>query len=543
MKDNRNKWKFYTHPSKTTLTASEVRYWKESMKKLLKVGIEFEFNLKELKAKCRGDNIQCPCIHIDKDCWKICQRHENCKRSPYYDTCTNKAKKCKPEKCKNCSDYNLRCLGTSCVEFISKCFTCENFEKNCNTCPKKYDPKQDPKSIRKVLYDELRPSQRYEKVSSSGVIDIVTDGSLLGDKGVEIITIGRRIDFWEFYTMSKKILDRATDLGAYLNERCGLHMHLLASYYESEHGINEMERNMPEIILANFHQLCRRYQNAMTWMTMALDDPNHMTRWEKYRVSILGITPVTADMKTVAEEVASNAGGNKYGWVNYSRMRFEGDKISRFHVEMRVPDETLCPSIYAALACMFYALVIKAIEISRYGLLKVGEEEWLKKAREMKKAILNNCSDWGGENRFSNTEKVLDYRENYITESLDLIDQLKGILLKLGPAHDILIKLAERPVALRRIDGEKWEDIEEDLRVEINEIDQMELKLNEIIDLRIIEDCKTMKEWITEVSKVVKEDKDTDQKVTTEDIELFVNGRMREGEIIWSDSVGSIIAI
>jgi len=445
--------------------------------------------------------------------------------------------------CKGCGNYKLSCLGTSCVEFISRCFICRDFGKNCKTCPKKYDPKQDPKNVRQLLHDELRPSQHYGKVGSSGVVDITMDGSLLGDKGVEIITIGRRVDFWEFYTMSKRILDRAVDLGAYLNERCGLHMHLLASYYEADRGINEMEKDMPEIILANFHQLCRRYQNAMTWMTMALDDPNHMTRWEKFRVSVLGISPVTKDMKIVIDEVARNAGGNKYGWVNYNRVRFNGDKISRFHVEMRVPDETLCPSIYAALACMFYALVIKAIEISRYGLLKVGEEEWLKKAKKMKDAIMNNCSDWDNKDRFSHTEKAFDYKEDYITESLDLVDQLKGILLKLGPAHDILVKLAEQPVALRRIDGEKWEDIEKDLKVEINESDQTELKLNEIIDLRIIEDCKTMAEWITEVSKVVKEDKDIDQKVTDEDIELFVNGRIREGEVIWSDSIGSIIAI
>jgi len=543
MKDNREKWQFYNHPSKPALRYSEVRYWKELMKKLLKVGLEFEFNLLDQTGTCKGDNIQCPCIHIDEGCWKECQNYDKCKVTPCYDTCANRKKSCKPEDCKTCDNYKLACLGTSCVDFVSKCFTCTKFEKNCETCKYRYNPKKDPKNIRNALIEEFKPTNHYEKVGPSGVVGVTTDGSLLGDRGVEIITVGRRMDFWEFYKMSKKIIDQVTSKGGYLNERCGAHAHLLASYY-SDSGVNEMEKEMPEIILANFHQLCRRYQNAMTWMTMALDDPLHMTRWEKYRVSVLNISPVRKDMETVVDEVSSNSGGTKYGWVNYNRMKFgkEG-KINTFHVEMRAADSTLCPSVWAAIACMYYSLVIKAVEISRYGLLKVGEEDWLKKANKMKKVILNGRGDYHDSNRLSNTEKILDYKESYIEDSHDMLSQLKGILLKLGPAYDILSKLAERPVALRRIAGEKWEEIEKDLEIEITETDQIELKLNEIIDLRLIEDCKSTAEWVTEVNKSMNEDEEFNQEVVEDDIELYINGKVREGEVIWSESTGSIIAL
>jgi len=544
MRDNRDKWQFYNHPSKEALTANEVRYWKQSLKKLLKVGIEFEFNLQEQKGKCKGDNIQCPCIHIDKGCWKECQNYELCKFTPCLDTCANRQKDCDHEKCRTCKNYKLDCLGTCCVEFMSMCFICDKFGRDCGTCPQKYDPKADPKTIRKALGDEFKPSHHYGSISPSGVVSITTDGSLLGDKGLEIITVGRRVDYWEFYTMSKKILDKAVSMGGYLNERCGAQMHLLASYYESERVINEMEKDMPEIILANFHQLCRRYQNAITWMTIALDDPEHMTRWEKFRVSVLEISPVAKDMWTVVDEVARQAGGCKYGWVNYNRMNFvDRGKINRFHIEMRAADATLCPTIYAALACLYYALAIKAVEISRYGLLKVGEEGWLKKAKVMKEALMNNCSGYDESDRFSHTKQALDYKENYIEESLDLVSQLKGILMKLGPAHDVLVKLAERPAALRRIKGETWEEIEKDLEVQIDESDHIEFKLNEIVDLRIIEDCRTLAEWITEVNRVLAEDREIDQKIGNEAIEEFVNTKMREGEILWSDSVGSVVPL
>jgi len=542
MKNNREKWQFYNHPSKPALSSSEVRYWKESMKRLLKVGLEFEFNLPDQRGKCKGDNIQCPCIHIEEGCWVECQSLEKCDTTPCYDTCSNRTKKCKSKDCKNCKEYKLKCLETSCVEFLSKCFICDRFERNCDTCPNKYNPKKDPKTARRSLTNEFKPTNTYGKVGPSGVVGITTDGSLLGDKGVEIITVGRRVDFWEFYKMSKKIIDRVTELGGYINERCGAHAHLLASYYD-EAGISEMEKDMPEVILANFHQLCRRYQNAMTWMTIALDDPLHMTRWEKFRVSVLNISPVMKDMVAVIDEVAHHAGGNKYGWVNYNKTKFNGSNISKFHIEMRVADATLCPTVWAAISCLFYALAIKSIDISRYGLLKVGEEDWLKKAGKMKDAIMNNCKDYNDTDRLSHTENLLDYREDYIGESQDLIDQLKGILLKLGPAYDILSKLAERPIALRRIDGEKWEDIEKDLRVKISDVDQIEIKLNEVIDLKLIEDCKTTEEWVKEVNKAINEDEEFEQKVSEEDIELHINSKMREGEVIWSETIGSIIAL
>ena len=79
--------------------------------------------------------------------------------------------------------------------------------------------------------------------------------------------------------------------------------------------ITELERDMPEIILANLHQLTRRYQNAMTWMFMGLNEPERMTRWEKFRVSVLEISALDRPMNEIMENVSHVADGRKI-WLD-----------------------------------------------------------------------------------------------------------------------------------------------------------------------------------------------------------------------------------
>lgn len=555
MRDNRHKWNFIKHPAKEVLSAEEVRYWKTSLSRLLKVGIEFEFNLPEQKGICKGTDVHCPCVHISEGCWKECINIEKCKLVACYDTCGNKTEDCKKDKCSSCKKYEFKCLSTNCVEFLSKCFICDSFSRSCSKCNKKYNAKKDPNNIRKIFTDQLEPTNSYGIVNQSGVVSITQDGSLSGDKGAEIITVGRRVDYWEFYNMVKRILDLADSHGAYVNERCSSHMHLLTSYYdETSSGgaaINELERNMPEIIVANFHQLCRKYQNAITWMTMALDKSNALTRWEKFRVSVLDVSPIVRSMhdvcKLIMEKSVKISGNNrdKYGWVNYKNCKFKNDgSIGLFHIEMRVADSTMCPSYYAAVACLFYALIIKAVEMSRYGVLNVGNDTWIAESTAIKEAMMNNGNLSYESKRVSNTENLLLYRDMLVSQGYDMLEQLKSILIKLGPAYDVLVKLSKMPVALRRVEGYKWHEIENDIAVTMRDSDQLEFRMNEVIDMRYINECNSVDEWIKGVSEIINDIKGPDEiELSVRDIESFVENKMREGEIIWSKTIGAIITI
>ena len=178
MRDNREKWQFYNHPSKPVLTAQESRYWKNQLEKVLKVGVEFEFNLPDQKGSCKGDNPQCPCNYLEENCWKECANLENCSQIKCIETCTHKTDKCNPEECKSCDNYKFQCIGITCVNFTSKCFNCDKFERNCNTCPKKYSPDKDPEAIRKDLTNNFKPTRHYGIVNESGVVTITTDGKV-----------------------------------------------------------------------------------------------------------------------------------------------------------------------------------------------------------------------------------------------------------------------------------------------------------------------------------------------------------------------------
>ena len=559
MKNNQNKWTFFRLSSKEPLSYQEVQYWKNNLKKILKIGLEFEFNLPDKKnGTCKGDSNTCPCVKLSlkNECWQKCINTEGCSSNvKTMDLCRNVTGTCEDAYCDTCEHFKPKCSGIFCPNFVSYCFICKDYERNCENCSYLYDPDKNPSSIRKQLSQEFQPNNTYGLIGKTGVHSVTVDGSLLGGKGVEVITVGRRIDYWEFYKMAKNINQRTMTRGGYLNERCSIHMHLLASYYgkvvsNNESGIpvrvSELERDMPEIILANLHQLTRRYQNAMTWMMMGLDTPEHLTRWEKFRVSVIPISAIINSMAVVKDQVASASGGSKYGWINYNRIEFSNDgNIKRFHVEFRACDSFLSHSAIAAISCMYYALLIKAIEISRYGVVEVGDKTWLKQTQEIKNSLLNNMKGYQDGDRFSDTSNLSQYYDLLIGDSLEFVRQLKHILIEIGPAYEVLEKLAEKPIALRRCEGQTWEQIEDSLKVIIDKEGCIEETIREIIDLRHISECRDLPEWIKNVTDIVKkqsteEETDLDLKNT---ITKFVDSKCNDGELIWSTSIGAPVFI
>lgn len=546
----------------TTLTAQDVDYWKRNLSRILKIGAEFEFNLPDkATGTCKGKSFTCPCVKYgseEHDCWTRCLNDSMCSSVPHTSRCENYNEACSVKKCGDCKDYKFKCIGITCSNIVAQCVNCDEFELDCKSCEHRFDPNKNPDAIRQSCVNTFKPSGSYGVVADSGVHNITTDGSLLGKKGMEIITTGRRVDYWEFYEMTKKIIDTAVSRGGYCNERCSVHMHGLASYYGKVPGsgsssrISELERSVPEIVLANLHQLFRRYQNAITWMTSGLDDPNHLTRWEKFRVSLLPVSAIGKNMREVTEEVQRVSGGTKYGWANYKFCSFDhnGD-VDRLHVEVRVMDGLLAPSAVSAFACLYYALFIKAIELSRYGVIRMGNDERCAIAHKVKDALMNNCSDWQEGNkygRFSNTEKVHKYTEVLVAESFELIAQLKHILASVGPAYEVLEKMAEMPCSIRRCEGQSWEDIENALKIELTEEGQFEYHVKRLIDTRDIINKSTPAEWVEAVAENLHRIKELNPNGNSVDemkdkVAIHVEDRQADGEMIWAGRIGSMINI
>lgn len=529
----------------------------------MKIGAEFEFNLPEKPTgTCKGKSFSCPCQKYGSDehnCWTVCINEPSCSSVPHETRCANfNAKSCKDKTCNGCKDYKFACNGLECSNNIPACVTCTDFTLDCEGCMYRFDPNKNPDSIRQSCISQFNPSGSYGVVSQSGVHNITTDGSLLGKKGMEIITTGRRVDYWEFFNMAKNIIDTSVKKGAYMNERCSIHMHGLAAYYGKlptggggSSKVSELEKPMPEIILANLHQLVRRYQNAITWMSTGLDDPNKLTRWEKFRVSVLDTSAVTNSMQEVKDRIYRNT-GNKYGWMNYQFCDFNNNgDVRRLHVEFRAMDGLLSPSASAAFACLYYALFIKAVEISKYGIMEVGNDEWMAQAKRIKDALMNNNSNWDEGNkygRFSDTRNLHKYIDILVGESFELISQLKHILASVGPAYEVLEKLAESPCSLRRCDGISWEDIEKSLAVELTEEGQFEYEISKIVDTRAIIGVSDKTAWLEGVAQVLKSNKELNlEKEPDEEIIdkvcIHVDEKQSNGEMIWADKIGTMIMI
>jgi len=568
---------FINEKHRKTLTAQEVNYWKLNLNRILKVGAEFEFNLPEKPSgSCEGNSYVCSCkryMTSEDKCWEKCQNEKVCASTPNRNSCGLAINgKCKEKSCKNCNKYEFACHTTLCTSFASPCLICDLFEPDCEVCKYKFDPRKNPEAIRSMCNHYFNPSGSYGIMSSSGVHNITTDGSLLGKKGMEIITTGRRIDFWEFFNMSKNIIDNSVDKGAYVNERCSIHMHVLASYYGKVIGtgaannafinnqghstrVSELEKPMPEIIMVNLHQLVRKYQNAITWMTSGLNDTNKLTRWEKFRVSVLGVSPIGRSMRNVVQNVVETCGGSKYSWINYKFCEFDDSNfVRRLHVEFRTMDGLLTPSAVAAFACLYYALMIKAVELSRYGVIDIDNSEdgkWLKRSTIIKKTLMNNCSDWAEGNkygRFSDTSELGPFVEKLVAESFELISNLKHILAPVGPAYEVLEKLAEFPCSVRRCNGDSWEKIEEDLKVELTEEGVFEYELNKLIDTRAVTGKSNITDWMNNVSDILSGmDKVNTEKMKKPEIMNMISNYVAEkqsnGKMIWADKIGSIISI
>lgn len=549
---------------RSQLSAQEVNYWKLNLSRILKIGVEFEFNLPDkATGSCKGRSFTCPCMKYGQEeetCWTVCLNEKACSENPSTDRCANyDSKKCTDvSECIECKNYKFKCIGLACSDNMAACLTCKEFTLNCKSCTYRFDPNKNPDAIRQSCTKDFNPSGSYGVVSPSGVHNVTTDGSLLGKKGMEVITTGRRVDYWEFFRMSKDIIETSVSRGAYINERCSIHMHGLASYYGKLPGSNssgkvaELERSVPEIVLANLHQLIRRYQNAITWMTSGLDEPKRLTRWEKFRVSVMDVSAVPKNMREVRDEVMGIAGGNKYSWANYKFCEFDGNgAVKRLHVEIRVMDGLLSPSAVAALSCMWYAMFIKAVELSRYGVMSVGDEDWKNQARTVKNALMNNNTNWDEGNkygRFSDTTKLHKYTDILVAESFELISQLKHILAKVGPAYDILEKLAESPCSIRRCDGVEWTEIEKQLEVQLTEEGKFEYEIHKLIDTRGIDRVASVQEWMTKVAETLQNNKDlelTDDSVEeiTDKVAFHVEEKQSNGEMIWAEKIGSMITI
>ena len=120
----------------------------------------------------------------------------------------------------------------------------------------------------------------------------------------------------------------------------------------------------------------------------------------------------------------------------------------------------------------------------------------------------------------------------------EMVNWLKPELSSLGPSYDILLSLADKPCSLRLVEGQSWEQIEQELygdyRNRANAGDQAsEDELREVVDLASIIDCPHVEGWIEEVAAYLGQNPQA--------VAGTVHKMVAEGEFRWSDPVGALI--
>lgn len=521
--------------------------------KTLKIGIELEYNLPDSANLCRGDNPDCKCISR-----YTLPNGERCE-----NTCSLHGK-CELEKNSGCPDKDIFC-----VAFAPLCTICDKADRGCSTCLKMWAPEKEPETVRNNIAKKLAPTKFLGSAGKCGVLDVVRDGSLGGDGGVEIVTVGQRTSFAHMYDMCKNIIDVSKNHGAFVNERTSIHFHILSGYLSTSkynpkrphYGLPEemeqqnqqsatplsyrktvsnkkpfeivdMETHVPEIVLANFHQLWRRFENAFIWLTSTGNDPNRLTRWTKFRRSLLKHSALRHAMPVVFEEIHQHLDHNRrYAMVNYVPIRFSNKTgaIDRLHFEIRVSDGSLNPASVAAQACLVHALLLKAVDLSRHGVMKSGDKDYMGLAQEINGVLCNNSGDWGGP-RHSDTSRLDPYIDVLVAQAVEMVTLCKSFLIDDTPAYEILLSLAKQPVSIRRCNGKTWGEIDAELMPSETFATNND-RVMETIDTMSLTECDSSEQWLECLSE--------DFGLERQTIHKKIHRLMESGHIFWNPAVGS----
>jgi len=200
------------------------------------------------------------------------------------------------------------------------------------------------------------------------------------------------------------------------------------------------------------------------------------------------------------------------------------------HVEFRFSDGHWIPSVAAALPCLLYALLLKAVDISRYGMLLVGSKEEIKRRHEVRTCLLNNNGNWRSL-RISYTAGIEEYFDELREQSHEMLRLTKGVLEKLGSSYQVLLQLADFPISVMRSSGSSWEEIKlvfEKIHKRTQRKHPFEDKILQVIDLASCE-ADSKDEWVTDVADYLG--------ISEDNVRGFISRMQHEGQINWSSKL------
>ena len=337
------------------------------------------------------------------------------------------------------------------------------------------------KGMKRPLFEDtirhfLAPSGSVERLGENGVWDVQTEHC-----GVEIRVIGRHPYFPALQAQYKTIMDVLIQQGARPRATCGLHYHLLAP---------DLAEPMPEIIVANLWNLTRRYAPELKFIASAGESRESLCRRRNHNshLEMIRRSPGSQSMASIQSALKeSRIVPEHQNFLNLEHLGFtEAGDIFPFHLEFRYPDAHLSATAVTATAFLFLAMLLKAVDLSRYGVIHVGKIQPWQRKREIMDLLSNNDGRLATSDTRGINDDIIEELRQGAYELLDLLAPAFG-RFENNPALDVLLFLAETPISLMRCAGYDWPKIENFLveRATTNEmgLDQTDKYLMQRIEL------------------------------------------------------------
>lgn len=321
-----------------------------------------------------------------------------------------------------------------------------------------------PKGVRKAnfmpsLVETLRPTRNLTHLGRYGVLDIISEHC-----GLEIQIIGRQPYYPALMEQYRAILNPLLERGVRARPTCGLHYHTLPI------GLSEP---VPEIVLANVWNLTRRYAPYLRFLTSGGDCTDTLCRRRNYtsHLEMVRHTPGVYSMREICQLLhESKRVPEHQNFLNLEHVTFtdDGGAVRDFHLEFRFPDADLSPTAIVAKTFLFLAMLLKAVEMSQYGVIHVGRiKEWQRKV-ELLDMLSNNDGNLATSDTSAITPEVIDELRAGCRELLELLKPLFGRFARVScegsedhPAFEVLSLLSETPLSLLRASGRDWIEIEQ----------------------------------------------------------------------------------
>ncbi|HEY84336.1 MAG TPA: hypothetical protein G4N96_04375, partial [Chloroflexi bacterium] len=213
----------------------------------------------------------------------------------------------------------------------------------------------------------------------------------------------------------------------------------------------------------NLWNLTRRYAPELKLITSGGNKREALCRRRNHNshLEMARHTPGSMSMSRIQKKLKESRPVPEHqNFLNLEHLGFtEEGAILPFHLEFRFPDPDLSPTSVTAKTFLFLAMLLKAVDLSQYGVIHVGKiVPWRRKIE-----LLNMLSNNDGNLATSDTSAVSDdIIEELRQGSYELLDLLAPIFDRLddNPALDVLLSLAETPISLLRCAGYDWDEIE-----------------------------------------------------------------------------------